>query len=171
MTVKKAKPNEKKKVTLHPATATSTEKFRNRVLILNAQSEADQAEMEALASWEMQRRLGERFTWNYTLQGWHQKTLWEPGQSVEVIDDLISSATTLLIKSVTYSISEGAGTTVQLELVEFGAYAYKPVTNNKHVAAEHRARDKENKKKEKEKKLAKKLNNGQPITVDDVAFE
>jgi len=103
---------------------------RNRTLIIQSQAEVTKDEMQNLANWEQAHRIGQAETWSYKLQGWRgENSLWRPGEMVTVLDDfLFSGESQLLIEEVAYSVSNNDGTLVNLKLVNFDAYAYKPIT-------------------------------------------
>jgi prophage tail gpP-like protein len=106
--------------TLTQITGTVTDagitRYRPHVII--AESQADGAEAEKRADWEMRRRLGKSKVASISVQGWRQRDgrLWLQNESVFIRSPWLDLDEPLLIKDVQFDYGEG-GEITELELV------------------------------------------------------
>lgn len=103
---------------------------RYRPLILSAPKGVTNADAQALAEYEVARRLGEALTWRGKVRGWLEcegGPLWDVGLLLPVLDEKYQVDALLLVTGLTFSLTPGDGPTTELTLQPPEAFLPKPV--------------------------------------------
>lgn len=102
---------------------------KNRVLVIRPGSTATPAYARQRAAWEATVRAARSRRVRVAVQGWHQGdgTLWPVNALVRVRSPSIGVDDELLIGEVTFTLSEGEGTTTELVLAPAEAFRPEPV--------------------------------------------
>jgi prophage tail gpP-like protein len=96
---------------------------RYRPIIIQAESQAENARLSVRAKWERNVRRSQAKKIAYTIPGWRENgVLWDINSLVSVADPILGIEDTLLIASVELSLDE-SGTKTTLELVHPNAYS------------------------------------------------
>ncbi len=105
------------------ASASDTLTKRYRPIILQAESQAENARLSVRANWERNVRRARAKKITYTIPGWRENdSLWDINSLVSVSDPILGIADTLLISTVELSLDD-SGTKTMLELVHPNAYS------------------------------------------------
>jgi len=100
---------------------------RYRPLVVVSESQDVAASLKERALWEANVRAARSTDISVTVQGWeHADGLWEVNSIVPMRDAWLRVDDELLVKAVTFSVSEG-GTTTQLDLTRADAYTTLPL--------------------------------------------
>jgi prophage tail gpP-like protein len=119
---------------------------KNRVLIINADTDMTAEQASQKAHWQQQANAGKALELRYTVQGWTGSAgeLWRENRLVKVEDDIVGITATLVISAVEYSLSR-SGTTCELTLNHPSAFDHEPVATSakKYSATEKPGRQSE----------------------------
>lgn len=101
---------------------------RYRPLIIIAENQANAKAAKRRAEWEAATRAARGLSLSVTVQGWINSAseLWEPNYYVYVKIPRLEIDAKLLIKACNYSISEQAGSTTTMQLVDEKAFLLQP---------------------------------------------
>lgn len=96
---------------------------KNRVLIVNADTDMNADQAYKKAQWQQQANAGKSLELKYTVQGWlgSSGALWRENELVYVEDSIIDFQGTLIISALNYNMSN-SGTTCDLTLNHPSAY-------------------------------------------------
>ncbi len=102
---------------------------RNRVLIVNADTDMNSDQAYKKAQWQQQANAGKSLELKYRVQGWtgNAGSVWRENTLVYVEDSIIKFKGTLIVSAVTYNLNAG-GTTCELTLNHPSAYEKEAVT-------------------------------------------
>jgi len=108
---------------------------RYRPLLILTENSANIAAATERAEWEMANRIGQAFSVNLTVQGWHDAAgdLWTPNTRVRCQSEILrqNGKEWLIISSVTYKKSLNGGTTCDLTLKRIDAFIPEPIKPKK----------------------------------------
>lgn len=114
-------------------TATDSDIRASRVLDITAESSTDIATLKKRAEWEAKIRKARAIVYSVTVQGHTMDTVskpWEPNLLVQINDDFAMIDAYMLIKSVTYSLTNNGGSTTDIEFVHPDSYLPEPVVSD-----------------------------------------
>lgn len=96
---------------------------KNRVLIVNADTDMDGEQANKKAQWQQQANAGKSLELKYTVQGWTGSAgeLWRENTLIYIEDSIIGFTGTLILSSINYNLNAG-GTTCDLTLNHPSAY-------------------------------------------------
>jgi prophage tail gpP-like protein len=96
---------------------------KNRVLIVNADTDMNAAQANKKAQWQQQANAGKSLELKYTVQGWTGSAgqLWRENTLVQVEDSILGFTGTLVISAINYNLS-ASGTTCDMTLNHPSAY-------------------------------------------------
>jgi len=102
---------------------------RYRPLVIIAESSVDSKKAEKRAQWELANSIAEGMLITVGVQGWRQQdgSLWEVNQVTRLAAPFLGLNEDVLIKTLTFEISNNGGTTTSMTLVRPDSFDPKPV--------------------------------------------
>jgi prophage tail gpP-like protein len=97
----------------------------NRIKAIISDSAVDLETAQKIATWEVNKRRSDSVQYSCRLQGfWATKDkIWQPNQLVNIYDDFADINGKMLLRDVTYNLSDNEGSTVDLTFVSPDSYS------------------------------------------------